>query len=162
MKLSTTYDTVGCIVCFGNSHLLTAQLRFTTCITNLNQTYTPQALFLVLFFLQRFRDAIDNHTLVYYHVIQCSVCSNADALLHLYITCVRHVSMISRLRLLYSKQPFYKRMSTSHDTHKVYRDYVNIHLIRPRLHHVDYWRYYTILQRSFPAIKHASVYMYNI
>ena len=70
--------------------------------------------------------------------------------------------MIPHLRLLYSKQPFYKRMSTSHDTHKVYRDYVNIHLIRPRLHHVDYCRYYTILQRSFPAIKHASVYMYYI
>ena len=132
-----------------------------TCITNLNPTYTPQAHF-VLSFLQRFRDATDYHTLVYYHVIQRSVWSNAYALLHFYITCVRQVSMISRLRLLYSKQPFYKRMSTSHDTHKVYRDYVYIHLFRLRLHHVDYWRYYTILQRSFPAINHASVYMYYI
>ena len=58
-----------------------------TCITNLNPTYTPQAHF-VLSFLQRFRDATDYHTLVYYHVIQRSVWSNAYALLHFYITCV--------------------------------------------------------------------------
>ena len=58
-----------------------------TCITNLNPTYTPQAHF-VLSFLHRFRDATDYHTLVYYHVMQRSVWSNAYALLHFYITCV--------------------------------------------------------------------------
>ena len=89
-------DTVGCIDCLvdiGNAHLLTAQWRFTTCITNLyhqpeSNIHTSSTFCFVLSFLQRFRDATDYHTLVYYHVIQRSVWSNAYALLHFYITCV--------------------------------------------------------------------------
>ena len=88
-------DTVGCIDCLvdiGNAHLLTAQWRFTTCITNLyhqpeSNIHTSSTFCFVLSFLQRFRDATDYHTLVYYHVIDlfrgaCAVKGNVQVAGH--------------------------------------------------------------------------------
>ena len=70
MKSSTTYDTVGCIVCLvdiGNAHILTAQLRFTTCITNLHHQpesniHTSSTFLFVPFVLQPYISLLPRNT----------------------------------------------------------------------------------------------------